>query len=136
MNQTGIFVMLLAGALCPLGWLQKASKDPGEDVFGRWDSTELDAVVASRTAAHKELAERAVAFDTPGIANALEGKQHWLIVIAKISSVELPIDPKAHTIVAFHIEQLLRGDRAVTDFNVESLWNPRKEEPLFYTDFN
>lgn len=136
MNQMRIFVMFVAGALCPCGWSQQASEGPGLNELDSRDSEPLAAVVASRKAAHDELAQRAADFDTPGIANALEFKQHWLIVTAKISSVQLPTDPKAQTIIAFHVEQLLRGESAVTDFNVESHWNPRKEEPLIMANFN
>lgn len=136
MNRTCILVMLIAGTLCPCGWSLQASEGSGLDGLGSLDSKKLDALVASRSAAHKELSEKAAAFDTPGIANALEWNKQWLIVIARISAVQLPTDPKGHTIVAFHVEQLLRGESAVTDFKVESRWNPRKEEPLFFTAFN
>jgi hypothetical protein len=133
MNQMSIFVMLLASLLCPCDWSQEASEGP--NMFGGLNSGELDALVASRTAARKELAENATAFDTPGIANAL-GSERYLIVIARISSVQLPTNADGRTIIAFHVEQLLRGESEVTDFRVESRWNPRKAKLLIVTDFN
>jgi len=136
MNRTRILVMMLAGTLCPRCWSLQTSEDSGLNGLRSQDSKELDALVASRRAAHEELAQKAAAFDMPGIANALERKEHWLIVIANISAVQLPTDPKGRTIIAFHVERLLRGESAVTDFNVESRWNPRKERPLFFSDFN
>ena len=130
MNRTGILAMLLVTVLCPCDWAQEAS-----NVFGGLNSEALGEIVASRAAAQKELAAKASTFDTPGIANAL-GFEHYLIVVARISSVRLPTDADGRTIIAFHVEQLLRGESEVSDFRVESRWNPRKAKSLIDTDFN
>ena len=122
--------MLLVTVLCPCDWAQEAS-----NVFGGLNSEALGEIVASRAAAQKELAAKASTFDTPGIANAL-GFEHYLIVVARISSVRLPTDADGRTIIAFHVEQLLRGESEVSDFRVESRWNPRKAKSLIDTDFN
>lgn len=127
MNQTRIAIVFLAVILIPsCDWSQETSE--GTNLFGGLSAKELDAIRASRTAAQKELAEKSAVFDTPGIADALEA-EHWLIAVAKISSVQLPTDADSPTIVTFHVEQRLRGESEVNDFSVESRWNPKKEEP-------
>ena len=128
-NRMRASVVLLAVLIfASSGWSQNVTE--GASVFGNLSAKELDGILASRTAAHKELAEKSATFDPPDIAIAL-GAERYLIVIAKINSVQLPTVANAHTIVTFHVEQFLRGESQVTDFSVESHWNPNKEQLLF-----
>ena len=80
-------VLLAVLIFASSGWSQNVTE--GASVFGNLSAKELDGILASRTAAHKELAEKSATFDPPDIAIAL-GAERYLIVIAKINSVQLP----------------------------------------------
>jgi hypothetical protein len=131
-----ILIMLLVCVLCPCARSQEASADSWSNVFGNVNTKDLDAAYATRRAASQELAGNAV-FDTPNIATALRFSPKWVIAIARISSVQLPKDANGRTAITFHVEQLLRGKSRVTDFDVESRWNPNKvAEPMVFNDPN
>jgi hypothetical protein len=92
-------------------------------IFGNFTPEQLNAINESRRLAQEELNRQSPAFKTPNIAIALETRW-YLIAIAKIVSVQLPDGSTPKTIVRFHVEQLIRGDGPVADFDVESQWTP------------
>jgi hypothetical protein len=104
------------------------------DFFGNLSAEQLNLISESRRAARKELDEKAAAFDTPGIASAL-GFPSYLIAIARITAVKLPDDTTPRTRVTFHVEQYLRGESNLAEFDVESRWVPKSsvsdEGPLY-----
>ena len=130
-----ILIMLLVCVLCPCAQSQQPSADPWSKVFGDLNTKDLDAAYATRSTASRGLAIN-TAFDTPSIATALRFNRNWQIAIASITSVQLPRDANARTAITFHVEQLLRGKSRVTDFDVESRWNPKKVEPPIFFDPN
>jgi hypothetical protein len=101
----------------------------------------LHSIVDSRRFAREELAQQSSIFETPNIATALRSPI-YLIVIGKITGVQLPDGatiPK--TRIRFHVEQVIRGDGQVADFDVESQWTPKadsqnKEISLFTSMHN
>jgi len=94
------------------------------DVFDNLSAEQLNLISESRRAAQKELDEKAAAFDTPGIASAL-GFPSYLIAVARITALKLPDDTTHRTRVTFHVEQYLRGESNLAEFDVESRWVPK-----------
>jgi hypothetical protein len=113
-----VAAILLAGmpAFC-----QDPQRIPG--IVGTFSPEQLNAINESRRLAREELNRQSSVFKTPDIAIALE-PGFYLIAIAKIISVQLPDASTPKTIVRFHVEQLIRGDGPLADFDVESQWAP------------
>jgi hypothetical protein len=117
---SGIFLAIILGAL-PL-WPQEPIEGP--NVFGDLSAERMSLVFESRQVAEKELARQSAAFETPGIAGPLEWPT-YLIAVTRITAVKLPNGAAIpRTRVSFHVEQLLRGESQVSDFDVESRWAP------------
>ena len=112
---------------------QDAVQDP--KLFDIESSERLQMLYESRQLAQKELIANSSAFAPQGIFDAL-GFHSYLIAIATIEAVQLPKDATSRTIVTLHVEQFLRGESNVIGFDVESRWNPKKEEPSIITDGN
>lgn len=115
---------VLAIAFCCA--MQSRAQAPLEskNISGDLGADRLNALSDARRAAQKELDEKRAAFDTPGIANALEAG-FYLIAIARITAVQLPNDTTPRTRVTFQVEQFLRGESDVKRFDVESRWAPK-----------
>lgn len=125
MNRTypsSIFAVVLLSAM-PM-WCQAPLESP--TAFGDLSAAQLSQITESRQAAKKELAAQSAAFSTPSIAIPL-GFHSYLIARAKITAVQLPNATTLRTTVSFHVEQLLRGESQITDFDVESRWAPKPE---------
>ncbi len=91
------------------------------NIFDKFTPEQLNAINESRRLAQEELNRQSAVFKTPNIAIALEAR-FYLIAIGKIISVQLPDASTPKTVVRFHVEQLIRGDGPVADFDVESQW--------------
>jgi hypothetical protein len=113
-----IFLAILLDTL-PL-WSQQPLEGP--NVFGDLSEERMSLVFESRQVAEKELARQSVTFETPSIANPLEWPT-YLIAIARITAVQLSAAAtSSRTRVSFHVEQILRGESQVANFDVESRW--------------
>ncbi len=115
-----------------------AFKIPGADrrrnVFGDLSAARMDPIFESRQGAQKELAAHSNAFKTPNIAGPLE-RPPYLIAMARIASFQFPAADPPRTQIGFHVERFIRGDSKLTDFVVESRWEPtvapsKEEEPV------
>jgi hypothetical protein len=119
-----VFAAILLAGLP--GFCQAPQRIP--NIFDKFTPEQLNAINESRRLAQEELNRQSSAFKTPNIAIALEAR-FYLIVIAKITSVQMPDGTTPKTIVRFHVEQLIRGDGPVADFDVESQWTPMPPSP-------
>jgi hypothetical protein len=94
-------------------------------IFDNLRPEQINAINESRRLAREDFSQQSKAFETPNIASALDSRC-YSIAIAKVIGVRLPdgaSTPK--TIVRFHVEQLIQGDGAIADFDVESEWTPK-----------
>lgn len=120
-----------------LATMPALSQEPveGSHVFGDLTDARISSIFESRRLAHQELVAQSTKFKSPDIAVALSVPS-YLIAIATITSVHLP-DGRSlpRTQISFHVEQFLRGESRVTDFDVESRWipNPPKDHILEYS---
>jgi hypothetical protein len=90
------------------------------DFLANLSPERLDSIVESRRAARAELAQQSSTFETPNIAIALRFP-NYQIVIGKIIGVQLPDSASLpRTRIRFHVEQVIRGNGQVADFDVES----------------
>ncbi len=91
----------------------------------------MDPIFESRQSAQKELAAHSNAFRTPNITGPLEWPS-YLIAMARIVFVQFPTGDRPRTQIGFHVERFIRGQSKLTDFVVESRWDPTappSEEP-------
>jgi hypothetical protein len=104
--------------------------------FGDLSPERLHSIEESRRAARAELAQQSSIFETPNIAIALRAPGYQ-IVIGKIIGVQLPDGANLpRTRIRFHVEQVIRGNGQVADFDVESRWVPtpvsQNEDPELF----
>jgi|GEM_PF-3175382 len=127
MTQAHRSIVLAAVLLAGIPLLgQEAQRIPS--IFGDLSPEQLKAIHESRRLAQEQLNRQSPAFETPNIATALEFRW-YLIAIAKIVAVQLPDGSTPKTIVRFHVEQLIKGNEQVADFDVESQWIPGPPAP-------
>jgi hypothetical protein len=102
------------------------SQEPveGANVFGDLSYPRTSAIFESRRLARTELPGQSTTFATPDIATAL-GFGRYLIAIARITAVQ-PANGGSvpRTTIRFHVEEFLRGESDLKDFEVESKWTP------------
>jgi hypothetical protein len=108
-----------------LGSLPLCSQEAGPawSTIGDLSPVQLNSLVESRRLAREELAQHAAAFKTPNIAMALEPSS-YRIAVARITGAQLEGGAAGRTKVRFHVEQLMKGNGPVADFDVESQWAP------------
>jgi hypothetical protein len=102
------------------------AQDPveGLNVFGDLSEEQTRPIFESRQLAYQELARQSATFASPDIAIALEFPS-YLISNARVTAVQLSNGSTvSRTKISFHVEQMLRGESKVTDFDVESRWVP------------
>lgn len=124
MRVSSIFAIILLSSLSMC--CQESQTASG--FLGDFSPESLHSIVESRRFAREELAHQSSMFETPNIAIALSSPIIYVIVIGKITGVQLPDGatiPK--TRIRFHVEPVIRGDGQVADFDVESQWTPNAD---------
>jgi hypothetical protein len=133
MNRTGGSILLSAILLAAT---PSMSQEPieGANVFGDLSAARMNPIFESRQTAQKELAEHSSAFRTPNIAGPLEAPS-YLIAMARVVSVQFSTGDRPRTQIGFHVERFIRGQSKLTNFVVESRWDPmappsEEQEPV------
>lgn len=122
MNRNGVSI-LLSVVLLAATPLRSQEPMEGANVFGDLSPARMDPIFESRKAAQQQLAAHSDAFKTPNIAGPLEWPP-YLIAIARIVSVQFPTGDNPRTQIGVRVERFLRGQSKLTDFVVESRWDP------------
>jgi len=111
-------IILLFTVFIGTGKLPSQQPEVGTTVLGKFSAAQLSLISESRRAAYQEIGDSSLA--KPDIAVALESP-YAVIAIAEIVGAEPSNNgPGPGTRIRFHVEQFLRGESELTEFEVES----------------